>query len=203
MLVVDVVGPVATLAVSPWRLGRSLTMLSLLVVISRPRPRPRPIAASGEGTFGEEGTLTWDVLLLACSWCLVVGKGELSRAGVPATLVSAAEYRECPLSRLKVELLMLTWVLSVEDGSRLRVGIPDWGVPDRMGVTGLTGWGRREPEFRERRGKPGDSGVGLLLTGRRDGPGEFGEGRGMETLRMGPGAGQVGTLLAEAAGWER
>lgn len=85
---------------------------------------------------------------------LVISAGLLT-CGVPATLVSAMEAFDM-LRRLKTELLMLYCVLSVDDGSRLRIG-----VLDRIGVAGLTASGNREPEPRERSGYPTASGVGL------------------------------------------
>ena len=80
-------------------------------------------------------------------------------AGVPATLVSAADsaYRDEP-SRLKVELDMLSCVLSVDEGSRVSSGVI--GVLDLIGVAGLTALGKREPELRERNGNPAASGLG-------------------------------------------
>lgn len=115
----------------------------------------------------------------------------LAAGGVPATLVSASECREA-LSLLKVELLRLYWVLSVEERSRLRTG-----VLERMGVDGLTASGRRDPEVRDRRVNPAVSGLGL--------PAEIaaGEGVGMSDSRR-EAAGSWGGLtpFAAAGSWE-
>lgn len=57
-------------------------------------------------------------------WALRVSGAAGLRAliGVPATLVSATERRDW-LMRLKTESLMLYWVLSVDDWSRLSKGV--------------------------------------------------------------------------------
>jgi len=96
-------------------------------------------------------------------------KAGLPIAGVPATLVSAAdsEYLD-ELKRLNTELDMLSCVLSVDEGSRLSAG-----VLERMGVAGLTARGKREPELRDLSGKPAVSGLGLA-TGIAEGPRESG-----------------------------
>jgi hypothetical protein len=83
--------------------------------------------------------------------------GLLPVSGDAATLVSASEALDW-LMRLKTELLMLYWVLSVEEGSRLRMG-----VLERMGVVGLTARGIWETEVRDRSGKPAVSGLGLVV----------------------------------------
>ncbi len=61
--------------------------------------------------------------------------------------------------RLNVELVMLAWVLSVKELSRLK-----FGVLDRVGVYPLPARiGNREPEFLDLRGNPAiELGLGLL-----------------------------------------
>jgi hypothetical protein len=109
--------------------------------------------------------------------------------GVPATLVSAREALD-RLMRSKTELVMLYCVLSADDGSRWR-----FGVPARMGVAGLTARGSREPDGRERNWKPTCSRFGLAGG---FAPGD-GEGEGMRESRRTAGVNAVLAATAAAA----
>ena len=111
--------------------------------------------------------------------------------GVPATLVAASETLDW-LIRLKTESLMLYWVLSVDERSRLSMG-----VLERMGVDGLIASGSRDPDLRDRSWKPARSGL-ELLAGMAPGDGD-----GMSESRRGGAANATawGTT-APLAAWE-
>lgn len=113
-------------------------------------PKPTP-----ESLDGRSDTIRRGLVRLSMASDSLAGV-VLPTAGDP---IADSESRDCPLSRLNVELAMLNCVLSVIDESRC------WrfGVLQRMGVLGLTALGRREPELRDRRGKPLGLQPGLWL----------------------------------------
>jgi hypothetical protein len=169
-----------------------LVTLSLRSIIPSPIPEAMLCASTGRSS---DMAISWaiDGRLLSPPPVRIPLTSGLLMAGVPATLVSAADsaYRDEP-SRLKVELDMLSWVLSVEEGSRASAG-----VPERMGVAGLTARGKREEELRERMGNPLLSALGLAGTVVE--PGELERTRATESRRRGRAVGMTG---AETAAWE-